>query len=116
VHQVIVDVQDDVYDGLEQFARDRGLDVAEGLKWLLGDFVYHNVFRHYPGLGPSQLSVAQAVPATVGTPFDQLLVIGKFLLADMLKKGDIKCSHCQAVLTIKDIEVNGCSSCKKKLV
>ena len=114
MHQVTVDVQDNVYDGLEQFAMDRGLDVGEGVKWLLGDFVHHNVSRRYPGQMPSQL-VAQAVPA-VGTPLDDLLTISRFLVADMLKKNDTKCPHCQAVLTMKDIEANGCSSCNKKLV
>ena len=114
MHQVIVDVQDNVYDGLEQFARDRGLDVADGVKWLLGDFVHHNVSRRY---APGQIVAAPAAPmAGTGMPFDSLLTIGRFLLADFLKKNDAKCPHCQAVLTMKDIEINGCSSCNKKLV
>jgi hypothetical protein len=111
MHQVTVDVQDSVYDGLEQFARDRGLDVVEGVKWLLGDFVHHNVSRRYPP--PGQLPVAQAIPAT---PAVDYMAVGKFLLADYLKRNDIKCPHCQAVLTAKDLEVNGCSSCNKKIV
>jgi len=110
VQQVIVDVQDYVYDGLEQFARDRGLDVVEGVKWLLGDFVHHNLSRRY---APGQIAVAQAIPAP---PAVDLMAIGRFLLADYLKRNDVKCPHCRAVLTAKDLEVNGCSSCHKKLV
>jgi hypothetical protein len=114
VHQVTVDVQDNVYDGLEQFARDRGLDVTEGVKWLLGDFVHHNVsYQYSPARPPGQVV---AVPAAGGSSFDSLLTISKFLVADLLKKNDAKCPHCQAVLTMKDIEINGCSSCNKKLV
>ena len=115
MHQVIVDVQDNVYDGLEQFAKDRGLDVKEGVKWLLGDFVHHNVFPRYPGQMPGQLSVAQAIPA-LSTPSVDFMAIGKFLLDDYLKKNAVNCPHCQAALTVKDLEVNGCSSCNKKLV
>jgi hypothetical protein len=110
--QVTVDVQDSVYDGIEQFAKDRGLNVAEGVKWLLGDFVHHNVSRIYP-LPPSQLSAVQAIPATPPVDF---MAIGKFLLDDYLKKNNVKCPHCQASLTVKDLEANGCSSCNKKIV
>ena len=112
MRQVTVDVQDSVYDGLEQFARDRGLDVADGIRWLLGDFVHHNVARRY---APSQLSVAQAIPAPPAPSVD-FMAIGKFLLDDYLKKNAVNCPHCQAALTVKDLEVNGCSSCNKKLV
>jgi hypothetical protein len=116
MHQVTVDVQDNVYDGLEQFAMDRGLAVMEGVKWLLGDFVHHNVSHYTPGRALSQLPpVAQAVQIG-SSPFDDLLAMSRFLLADNLKKNDTKCPHCQAVLTVKDIEVNGCSSCNKKIV
>ena len=115
MHQVIVDVQDNVYDGLEQFAKNRGLDVGEGVKWLLGDFVHHNVFPRYPGQMPGQISVAPAIPAGP-LPIDDLLALGRFLMADVLKKNDVKCPHCQAVLTVKDIEANGCSSCNKKII
>jgi hypothetical protein len=111
MHQVTVDVQDSVYDGLEQFARDRGLDIVEGIKWLLGDFVHHNVSRRYPP--PGQLPVAQAIPAA---PAVDLAAIGKFLLDDYLKRNNLKCPHCQASLTVKDLEANGCSRCHKKLV
>ena len=113
MHQVTVDVQDSVYDGLEQFARDRGLDVVEGVKWLLGDFVHHNVFPHYPGQAQRILPVAQAIPA--GNPPVDLMAVGKFLLDDYLKKNDVKCPHCQALLSVKDLEVNGCSRCNKKI-
>jgi hypothetical protein len=106
VQQITVDVQDSVYDGLEQFARDRGLDVVEGVKWLLGDFIHNNVFRRY---APGQM---QVVPATPSAGLDPLL---KFVIAETLKAAGMKCPHCQAVLTVKDIEVNGCGSCNKKL-
>lgn len=113
--QVTVSVQDSVYDELEQFAKNRGLDVTEGVKWLLGDFVHHNVsFPRYPGQPPGQI-VAQVIPVS-HMPIDDLLAMSRFLLADNLKKNDTRCPHCQAVLTIKDIEINGCSSCNKKLV
>lgn len=112
MRQIIVDVQDNVYDGLERFATDRGLDPVEGVKWLLGDFVHHNVARRY---APSQLATVQAMPVPP-MPSVDFVAIGKFLLDDYLKKNDVKCPHCQAVLTAKDLEVNGCSGCNKKIV
>ena len=113
MHQVAVDVHDSVYDGLEQFARDRGLDVVEGVKWLLGDFVHHNVFPPGPYYPAQQMRAVQAIPA--GNPPVDLMAVGKFLLDDYLKKNNVKCPHCQALLSVKDLEVNGCSSCNKKI-
>jgi len=113
-HQIGLDVADPVYDGLEQFAKDRGLDVLEAVKWLLGDFVHHNVSRPVSGLSPAAISY----PRLPG-PFndlDKMWGIAKIFLAQQISKNDMRCPHCDDPLTVDGVEKNECIKCHKKLV
>lgn len=111
---IAVDVQDQVYDGIEQFSQARGLDVIEGVKWLLGDFVYNNV-----SLRSGVVGRATPVSATFpmqSWPQTDVFNLIRFVYTELLKKNPPKCISCSADLTIKDIEQNECPKCHKKIV
>lgn len=115
-HQIGLDIADPVYDGLEQFAKDRGLDVLEAVKWLLGDFVHHNVpTTRVTSGGASSSAYIPSLPSPLGS-LDKMWGIAKIFLAMQITKNDMRCPHCDDPLTVDGVEKNECIKCHKKLV
>lgn len=114
--QIAVDLADPVYDAFEQFGLSRGLTPVEALKWLVGDFLYHNSgFLTQSPVRVGSPSLAFSPPPT-NPGSDAIVNMARLMLQDYITSKDPKCPHCSQSLTIKGIEHNECEGCHKKLV
>ncbi len=94
VKQITINLQDDILDMVNIYAKARGLEIEEALKFIIGDAI-SGVFR------------PPVMPPPMADPM-------KLLMNIFAGTGMCKCQKCSTKLTADEIMVNGdqCFKCK----
>ncbi len=113
-----LELNDAIFNALETNSIERGIEVQELIRWVIGDYVRFSQ-------GPTPIRVGLPLhplpnPATSETDkimklSEMLMKLSEMFMKSMINQGGIKCPNCTMPLTVEDIEAGKCSKCDAEI-
>jgi len=97
-----------IYENLETMATDKGITVAELLRWIVGEYVGFSNQR-------TRISLPVPLPAKLDESGDRVLKVGELLVKTVIAQGVLKCPGCTLPLDVEAITQGKCQNCGTEL-
>ena len=104
-----IEINDEIYVKLASIAKERGVEVTELIRWIIGDYVNYVKFS---------TSRAQSVAPTLPLPMERyqqtinrISKLTEMMLKSFFGQGGMKCPNCTMPLTMEAMEQNKCQNC-----
>lgn len=106
--EIRIKLSQNIYDQLQEEAKQRGLKVNELVKWIIGDYIkYLNP--------PTRLMALPSIPLSVQPTIDKISTTANLIVNQFSSQGILKCPNCTLPLSSEALETGECNNCGTKL-